>query len=42
MDHLLLHFNVASVIWSVLSIALECPGLCLDVSLLSTIVGSPG
>jgi hypothetical protein len=29
-DYLLLHCDVASAIWSVLSIVLGCYGLCLD------------
>jgi hypothetical protein len=37
-DHLLLHCNVASAIWSVL---FNRFGLCLDVSLICMIVGGP-
>jgi hypothetical protein len=40
-DHLLLHSDVASAIWSVFSVALGCHGLCLDVLLICMIVGGP-
>jgi hypothetical protein len=38
-DHFLLHFNVASAIYSVFSVVLGCPGLCLDILLICTTVG---
>ena len=39
MDHLLLHYDVASTIWSALFSCFGCPGLCLDVLLTCLIVG---
>jgi hypothetical protein len=38
-DHLLLHYDVASTIWSAFFSCFGCPGLCLDVLLTCLIVG---
>jgi hypothetical protein len=38
-NHLLLHCDVASTIWSSFSVILGCPGFCLDVLLICMTVG---
>jgi hypothetical protein len=40
-NHLLLHCDVASAIWSVFLVILGCPGLCLEVLLIYLTVGGP-
>ena len=40
-NHLLLHCDVASAIWSVFLVILRCPGLCLEVLLTCLTVGGP-
>jgi hypothetical protein len=40
-DHLLLHCDVVSAIWSVFLVVLEYPGLCLDVLSICLNAGDP-